>query len=182
MSRLTFEGLWSASERDFERDILPMCEAEGMAMAPWGALGRGHFKTAEQRKSTEGRKMGDASEKDLKVSAVLEKIAKQKNTIITSVAMAYVMHTSPDVYPIVGGRNTTHLKGNIEALNLKLSEEELKEIEGAYGFDYGFPGTFLTMGMPSSARLTAADLFITKATVHLDIPHRRTRAFPPSAK
>lgn len=34
-----YQGHWSAAARDFERDILPMCEAEGMALAPWGALG-----------------------------------------------------------------------------------------------------------------------------------------------
>ncbi|KAK1068102.1 hypothetical protein LTR33_011213, partial [Friedmanniomyces endolithicus] len=33
-----YQGHWSAAFRDFERDILPMCEAEGMGLAPWGAL------------------------------------------------------------------------------------------------------------------------------------------------
>ena len=42
-----YQGLWSAAERDVEREILPMVKAEGMAMAPWGSLGGGKFKTAE---------------------------------------------------------------------------------------------------------------------------------------
>lgn len=62
-----------------------------MALAPWAALGGGNFKSEEQRKNTDGRKLGGPSEADLKVSVVLEKIAKAKNTLITSVAMAYVM-------------------------------------------------------------------------------------------
>lgn len=36
-----YQGHWSAAFRDFERDIIPMVEAEGMALAPWGAIGRG---------------------------------------------------------------------------------------------------------------------------------------------
>lgn len=36
-------GHWSAALRDFEREILPMVEAENMGIAPWGALGRGMF-------------------------------------------------------------------------------------------------------------------------------------------
>jgi aryl-alcohol dehydrogenase-like predicted oxidoreductase len=36
----TYQGLWNASIRDFERDILPMVADEGMSLAPWGALGR----------------------------------------------------------------------------------------------------------------------------------------------
>jgi len=74
-----------------------------MAICPWGALGGGKFKTKEQIEKKEGRNMGPMGgigEKQTKVSAVLEKIAKSKNTIMTSVALAYVMHQSPDVYPI----------------------------------------------------------------------------------
>ena len=63
-----------------------MCEAEGMGLAPWGTLGGGKFKTEEQRQSQEGRKLGDASEADIAVSKLLEKKAKDKGTILTSVA------------------------------------------------------------------------------------------------
>ena len=66
-----------------------MCVAEGMALAPWGALGGGNFKTEEQRKSTEGRQMGGPSENDIAVSKVLEKKAKEKGTVMTSIAYAH---------------------------------------------------------------------------------------------
>ena len=42
---VVYQGKWSAAERDFERDIIHMCESEGMGLAPWGALGGGNFKT-----------------------------------------------------------------------------------------------------------------------------------------
>lgn len=42
-----YQGMWSASCRDFEREIIPMCRDEGMALAAWGALGGGAFKTEE---------------------------------------------------------------------------------------------------------------------------------------
>lgn len=80
-----YQGRWSAADRDFERDIIPMCRDEGMGLAPWGALGGGNFKTEEQRKSGEGRKMRPASEKDIAVSKALEEVAKEKGTILTSV-------------------------------------------------------------------------------------------------
>ncbi|KAI1498683.1 aldo/keto reductase [Biscogniauxia marginata] len=142
-----YQGRWSAANRDFEREILPMCKAEGMGLAPWGALGGGKFKSEEQRrnKKKEGRS-DEASEADIKISRVLESIANRKNTIITSVAQAYVTHKAPYVFPIVGGRTIEHLKGNIEALNLTLSEEDIKEIESAVPFDQGFPNSFLYAG------------------------------------
>lgn len=115
-----------------------MARDEGMALAPWGSLGGGSFKTEEQRKSQEGRKV-QPSEAQIKISRVLESIADRKNTIITSVALAYVMHKAPYVFPIVGGRTVDHLKQNIEALTLQLSDEEIEEIDGAVPFDLGFP-------------------------------------------
>jgi aryl-alcohol dehydrogenase-like predicted oxidoreductase len=36
-----YQGRWSAAERDFEREIIPMCRSEGMSIAPWGTLGGG---------------------------------------------------------------------------------------------------------------------------------------------
>lgn len=53
------------------------------------------------------------------------------------------MHKTPYVFPIVGGRNIEHLKRNIEALSLDLSQEEIEEIEGAVPFDIGYPMNFL---------------------------------------
>ena len=48
------------------------------------------------------------------------------------------------MYPIVGGRKVEHLKGNIEALALRLDDEELDKIDNAYGFEMGFPHEFLS--------------------------------------
>lgn len=114
-----------------------------MGLAPWGALGGGNFKSESQRSETGGRNFGSAPEASIAVSKVLEKIASKKGSIITSVALAYVMHKTPYVFPIVGGRKLDHLKGNIEALSLRLTDEEIEEIEGAYPFDIGFPQTML---------------------------------------
>ena len=144
------EGRWSAADRDFERDILLMCKAEGMGMTPWGALGGGNFKSEKQRKVAkaegQGRNAMPATEREIKVSKVLEKIADRKGTLITSVALAYVMHKAPYVFPVIGGRKVDHLKGNIEALSLELNKAELDEIEAAAEFDQGFPLNFIGMG------------------------------------
>ncbi|KAL9631362.1 MAG: hypothetical protein Q9204_004264, partial [Flavoplaca sp. TL-2023a] len=157
-----YQGRWNAAQRDFERDILPMCEDEGMAMAPWSALGGGLFKTDEQLEKTksEGRQGGAQSEEMRKISAVLNKIAKAKGTALTSIALRYVMHKSPYVYPIVGGRKLEHLKGNIEALAIDLTDEEVDEIDGALPFDVGFPMTMLfeMTGEKYNTRMSTKDI------------------------
>ena len=139
---VVYQGKWSAANRDFEREIIPMVKYEGMALAPWGTLGAGQFKTDEQRK--QGGRTGRApTERDIQVSRVLESIAVRKNTLLTSVALAYVMHKTPYVFPIVGGRKIEHLQANIEALSLALTPEEVQEIEDAYPFELGFPLNFI---------------------------------------
>jgi aryl-alcohol dehydrogenase-like predicted oxidoreductase len=121
-----YQGRWNAASRDFEREIIPMCRDEGVSitpnltwpgpdhtdlkgqlgLAPWGALGAGAFKTEEQRKSQEGRKV-QATEQQLKISGVLEKIANRKNTAITSVAL--VSQEQP--YPVFSHTTETSRAG-----------------------------------------------------------------------
>jgi aryl-alcohol dehydrogenase-like predicted oxidoreductase len=104
---------------------------------PWGALGGGNFKTKEQFKSEDRRTFWPQSDNQEKLSEVLEGIANKRGTIMTSVALAYVMHKTPYVFPICGCRKLSYLKANIEALGLKLTDEEIGEIEDAVPFDVG---------------------------------------------
>lgn len=153
-----YQGRWSAASRDFERDIIPMCREEGMGLAPWGSLGGGAFKTEEQRqrqkekeKERENNKSGSThqgrvvqpTDQQIQVARALETVARRKNTILTSVALAYVMHKTPYVFPIVGGRTIDHLRQNIEALALRLDRADIDEIESAAPFDVGFPSSFI---------------------------------------
>ncbi|KAI9851708.1 MAG: hypothetical protein M1838_003046 [Thelocarpon superellum] len=163
-----YQGMWSASSRDFERDIIPMTQAEGMALTPWGALGRGFFKTDAQRAEGGGRNMGGATEKDIAVSKVLESIAKRKDTAITSIALAYVMQKAPYVFPICGGRKIEHLKGNIEALAVDLDDKDIEEIENATPFDIGFPLKFLGGSNNKSGAKRPGDVWLSNPIGHFD--------------
>lgn len=56
-----------------------------------------------------------------------------------AVAIAYVMHKAPYVFPIIGGRKIEHLQANVEALEISLSREQIKRLESVTPFDPGFP-------------------------------------------
>jgi hypothetical protein len=139
-----------------------MCEAEGMGLCPWGALGRGAFKSEEEFNAAdrEGRKMGPQTEEQRRIASKLDELAKKKGTQITSIALAYIMHKAPYVFPIVGIRKVEHLQGNIEALSVELTDEEVDGIEAAQHFDLGFPGNFLMEmgGAKYSTRFTVKDM------------------------
>ncbi|KAJ4024593.1 hypothetical protein NW752_003160 [Fusarium irregulare] len=143
-----YQGMWNASMRDFERDIIPMCENEGMAIIPYGVLNQGRFQTEEgfkqREKNNPGRNFVPLSDHDKKVSKALEVTANKKGVSIFAVALAYVRSKAPYVFPLVGARKIDHIKGNAESLDVRLSDEQIEEIDTAYPFDHGFPHTFLS--------------------------------------
>ena len=149
-----------------------MVRDEGMSLAPWGALGQGQILTEADRKTKEGGRQNKATDNHLKVSAAMEKISKKRGDIpLTSLALAYVMHKFPYVYPIVGGRKIDHLKGNIEALEVELSEEEIEEIDGATDFQVGFPMNFIFEfggGQTYKTHMNGKDVGLLKAAANLD--------------
>ncbi|KAG5659879.1 hypothetical protein KAF25_003401, partial [Fusarium avenaceum] len=148
-----YQGHWSCAARDFERDIIPMCKAEGMALVPWGSLGGGYFKTDQQRQEAKQNSRNIPvmdTPNHRKVGKVLEEIGRIKGVPMTSVALSYVLHKTPYVFPVIGGRKLEHLKANIEALNLELTEQDVELIENAAPFDIGFPMWFNGQANPKN--------------------------------
>ncbi|KAI0433292.1 NADP-dependent oxidoreductase domain-containing protein [Xylaria sp. FL1042] len=113
-------GLRPFSEREFEREVIPMYQAEDMAFKLFGVLGGGYF--GSPGKADTGR--------EAQMSKVLDAVATRHNVPITS---------APYVFPVLGGRKVEYLKANIKAPSLDLSLEDIQEIESDYDFDLGFP-------------------------------------------
>lgn len=86
-------------------------------------------------------------------------------------SLAYVLHKTPYVFPIVGGRKKSHLDGNIAALSLKLASEDIEKIDEAYPFDIGFPLNFLFMGQKTPSR-RAEDVWLTSMATHIQTVER----------
>ena len=54
-------------------------------------------------------------------------------------ALAWARQKYIHTFPLVGGAKVSHLQGNIDALNIKLSDEQIAELDGAIPYDPGFP-------------------------------------------
>ncbi|EJT97331.1 Aldo/keto reductase [Dacryopinax primogenitus] len=146
-----YQGEWSCMKRDFERDILPMCMHEGMAVAPWGVIAGGRLRTQAQlaQRIKQGGNlrfgMNELSENEKKMSAALEKVANDigGDASLANVAISYCLHKQPYVFPIIGGKKISHLKENIKALSIRLTREQIDLLDAAIPFDIGFPQSFL---------------------------------------
>jgi aryl-alcohol dehydrogenase-like predicted oxidoreductase len=92
---VVYQGLWNVVARDIERDILPMCKAEGMAISVWEAMGAGKFKSKAEKAGTDNRPLYDMSGKGLdayeRAAEVLERIAERKGTNGPGIALRYIM-------------------------------------------------------------------------------------------
>jgi len=173
-----YQGQWNVIQRSFERDIIPMCKAHGMALAPWGVLASGKLRTDEEeeqraRSGEKGRSFMDdwkRNDQEKAMSTALVKVAKELGAKhITAVAIAYVMQKAPYVFPIIGGRKVEQLEANIEALEIVLTAEQIKFLESAVPFDHGFPTSLIGDGSDYNLLMKIAAYMEKQPSRHLPL-------------
>lgn len=91
-----YQGKWNAGFRDMEREIVPMCRDQGMAIAPWAPVGQGRFRTAEARQKghSETQRAAVMSEAEISISEALESIANRKGVSLHGV-VGFFLRSSP---------------------------------------------------------------------------------------
>ncbi|KAF7376739.1 putative Aryl-alcohol dehydrogenase [Mycena sanguinolenta] len=177
-----YQGRWNVLDRSFEREIIPMARAHGLALAPWLVVGAGKFRTdaEEERMRAAGEKgriifnpQWERTEDEKKVSKALEKVAAEVGTkSLAAVAIAYVMAKVPYCFPIIGGRKVEHLTENLEALDISLSSEQIAYLEGAVPFNPGFPTDIIGDGTKANPLLGRSAHFA-KQPILAPIPHTK---------
>ncbi|KAJ7124062.1 Aldo/keto reductase [Mycena crocata] len=153
-----YQGSWNVMDRTFEREILPMAREHGMALCPWNVLASGKLRSdAEEERREKSGEMGrdiktddngwKRTPQEKKMSNALEKVAKEVGVdSVTAVAIAYLLHKAPYVFPMVGGRKVEHMLENIKALTISLSAAHIEYLESMNAFDVGFPHTIVGDG------------------------------------
>jgi aryl-alcohol dehydrogenase (NADP+) len=127
--------------REEEREMLPLCRAEGIAVAPWSPLARG-FVTGGRRRQDYGdtlRARTDAygqglyyQPNDFDVLDRITAVAGQRGVPNAQVALAWVLQQPGITAPIVGASKTSHLDDAVAALKIKLDDAELKALAEPY--------------------------------------------------
>jgi aryl-alcohol dehydrogenase-like predicted oxidoreductase len=125
--------------REEEREMLPFCREEGIGVIPWSPLARGKLArdwdeaSARSRTDEFGKTLYVASaEADRKVHARLSAVAARRGVPRAQVALAWLLHKEPVTAPIVGATQLQHLEDAVAAVSLKLSPDELAELEREY--------------------------------------------------
>ncbi|KKI20239.1 aldo/keto reductase [Sphingomonas sp. Ag1] len=125
--------------REEEREMLPLCAAEGIGVIPWSPLARGRL-TRDWDESTprsETDKFGQTlyrrtAEADRTVVEAVARVAAGRGVPRAQIALAWVLAKPEVSAPIVGASKVAHLEDAIAALDIVLSDAEIAELEAAY--------------------------------------------------
>jgi aryl-alcohol dehydrogenase-like predicted oxidoreductase len=124
--------------REEEREMLPLCEDQKIAVLPWSPLARGRLtrdldqSSARQETDEFGSDLYDTAEADKAVVEAVAKISQARNVPRAQVALAWVAQKKGVTAPIVGISKPHHLTDALAALTLNLSEDELRALESPY--------------------------------------------------
>ena len=127
--------------REEEREMLPLCRAEGLGVIPWSPLARGRLArpAAVSRKHVTARSSSDPFGHDLyandtqwEIVDQVEAIAKEWNVQMSEIALAWLLSKPVVTAPIVGATKPVHLEAAIKAVDITLTPEEIQRLEAPY--------------------------------------------------
>jgi aryl-alcohol dehydrogenase-like predicted oxidoreductase len=139
---------YSLVERTVEAELIPMARELGLGVVPWSPLGGGRLSGKYTRENT-GKVTGGraaavrVTERDYDIVEVLSRIAKELDTTIPRVALAWLSSRPGVTAPIVGGRTVSHFDDNVASLEVKLSDEQVKALDAVSAPTLPFPAAFL---------------------------------------
>jgi aryl-alcohol dehydrogenase-like predicted oxidoreductase len=136
---ISMQDHYNLIHREEEREMLPLCAAEGIGVLPWSPLARGRLTrdwdegTERTRTDEFGKTLYTANvESDRQVVARVAEIAKLRGVPRATVALAWMLHKPVITSPIVGVSKPHHLDDAVAALTLKLTAEEIAALEEPY--------------------------------------------------
>ena len=134
---VSIQGHYNLIHREEEREMIPYCKEENIALTPYSALAAGRL--ARPLGETSKRYQEDTYAKgkydtmmdhDAKIINKVEELANKKGVSMSAISLAWLY--SKVTSPVVGATKTKHIDGAIEALSVHLTDEEVKELEKFY--------------------------------------------------
>jgi aryl-alcohol dehydrogenase-like predicted oxidoreductase len=130
-------SLWT---RDVETNgVLAACRELGITFVPYSPLGRGFLTgtiqkvddldSSDWRRTNYPRFQGEAMETNLKLAAAVKDLAAEKGITPAQLALAWVLAQGKDFVPIPGTKRLKYLEDNMGALDVRLSDFDLKAID-----------------------------------------------------
>ena len=138
---LSMQNHYNLVYREEEREMIPLCVDQGVGLIPWSPMPRGFF-AGDGKRGGGGETVRSRAdpfannlyfrEEDFVVADRAADMARERGVSASQIALAWVL-SRPFIHsPIIGATKMDHLDQAIAALDIKLSEEEMKRLEEPY--------------------------------------------------
>jgi 1-deoxyxylulose-5-phosphate synthase len=138
---VTMQNHYNLIYREEEREMIPLCREEGIGLIPWSPLARG-FVTGTHKREGYGETIRAKTDDygqglyyqdaDFDVVDRITEVAKARGVSNAQVALAWMLNKPWITAPIIGASKMHHLEDALGALDVKLSEDEVRRLEEAY--------------------------------------------------
>ena len=134
---VSVQGHYNLIFREEEREMAPLCRAENIAMTPYSALASGRLarplgegsRRLEEDAFAKG-KYDATAQQDALIIRRVEELARQRGVSMTEISLAWLL--TKVAAPVVGATKRHHVDGAVAAVDLELTEEELRYLEEPY--------------------------------------------------
>jgi len=138
---VSMQNYYNVVYREEEREMLPLCAAEGIGVTPWSPLARGRLARPWSDQSPTDRAKTDqfgqrlyskTVEMDKPLIDRINELAKKRGIPPSQIALAWQYHKPVVTSPIIGATKPHHLDDAVAALSVKLSDDEIRFLEELY--------------------------------------------------
>ncbi|WP_049972410.1 aldo/keto reductase [Haladaptatus cibarius] len=137
---VTMQNHYNLVYREEEREMLPLCDKEGIGVIPWSPLARGYLtRPHEEFEDTTRGKTDDyahehpyADNGGAEINERVQELAAEKGVTMAQISLAWLFHKEEVDAPIVGTTSIEHLEAAVEALDISLSSGDIAYLEEPY--------------------------------------------------
>lgn len=136
----TMQNFYNVIYREEEREMLPLCQKQGVGVIPWSPLARGYLARPHEQFQTTDRGIRDQNidrfvptgEPSPTINERVQEVAQQKGYTMAQISLAWLLHKDWVDAPIVGTTSIKHLEEAVEAVDITLSKREIDYLEEPY--------------------------------------------------
>jgi aryl-alcohol dehydrogenase-like predicted oxidoreductase len=140
---VSMQNHYNLAYREEEREMLPLCEREGVGAIPWSPLARGFLTRPHEEFETTTRGQTESENRErrhgiyrdgggIEINERVEELADEKGVTMAQIAIAWHLHTEPVTAPIIGVSSVEHLEDAVEATEVSLAHSDVEYLEEPY--------------------------------------------------
>lgn len=149
---------YSLLQRTVERELIPMARSLDIGVTAWSPLANGWLTGKYTKNEGDGgaKRLDNEgmsafvqqNDRNLAIARAVDEVAAQIGCSSAQVALSWLLHQG--TIPIVGARKASQVKDNLDCVNVKLSDQQLAQLDQVSQIELGFPHDFFNQEMPQS--------------------------------